>query len=61
MAEKIALNLSETAKLLGCSRNYLYNNILHTEGFPCVKIGGRIFVPVKELEHWLADRAAKGE
>ncbi|MBO4299938.1 MAG: helix-turn-helix domain-containing protein [Clostridia bacterium] len=50
--EKIAYSVSELGKALGIGRNNAYA-LIHREGFPAVRIGGRVIVPVKELEEWL--------
>jgi excisionase family DNA binding protein len=55
--EKIALNVSEVAELLGVSRPVVYQ-LIHREDFPAFKIGKRTLVPRLALEEW-ANRQKK--
>ncbi|MBR1456218.1 MAG: helix-turn-helix domain-containing protein [Oscillospiraceae bacterium] len=49
--EKVALNVSEAAELLGLSRTTVYE-LIHREDFPAFKIGARTVIPRKKLEEW---------
>jgi len=51
--EKLTLTVSETASLLGLSRNSAYQGVLTGE-IPHVKVGKRILIPRKALEELLA-------
>lgn len=55
--EKITLNVSEVAELLGVSRPVVYQ-LIHREDFPAFKIGKRTLVPRLALEEW-ANRQKK--
>lgn len=50
--ERMAISMPEAAKLLGLSKAKGYE-LAKMEGFPAVRIGGRILVSVKGLERWL--------
>ena len=50
--EKIALNITEAAEMLGISRNTMYRDLLHRQDFPAFKIGGRVLIPRSKLEAW---------
>jgi len=48
----IAVNVAEAARLVGVSRPTMAR-WTHIEGFPVVRIGGTVRIPVKGLEEWL--------
>lgn len=50
---KTCLNIKEMAKYLGVS-NYTAYQLVHSKGFPIIRIGRRMIIPVKELDIWLA-------
>lgn len=50
---KTCLNIKEMAKYLGVS-NYTAYQLVHTKGFPVIRLGRRMIIPVKELDIWLA-------
>ena len=50
---KTCLNIKEMGKYLGVS-NYTAYQLVHTKGFPVLRIGRRMLIPVKELDIWLA-------
>lgn len=54
--EKMALNVSEVAELLGISRPTVYA-LFRQDDFPVVQIGTRKVVPKAQLEQWLKDQA----
>lgn len=55
----LAISVEELGRRVNLSRCGAYR-LVRTEGFPAVRIGGRIVVPVRELEAWLAEQAKKG-
>ncbi len=55
-ATKIALSIDETAAALGVSRPTVYN-LLHRQGFPAFRVGGRTLVSVEGLREWVAAQA----
>ena len=56
----MALSVVEMGKRLNLSRDVSYR-LARSEGFPSVRIGGRIVIPVRELEGWLAAQVQKGQ
>lgn len=56
MQEKIALNVTETAEVLGVSRTVVYQ-LMHRDDFPSFKIGKRTLVPKAALEAWVNKQA----
>ena len=57
--EKFAMSVSETAAALGVSRPTDYS-LLHKQGFPAFRVGGRTLVSVDGLRAWVAAQAAAG-
>lgn len=55
--EKLAYNAKEAAATLGISLPTFYE-LSNRAGFPCVRIGRRIIVPVDSLRAWLAKEAS---
>lgn len=55
----MALSVIEMGRRLNLSRDIAYR-LARSQGFPAVRIGGRIVIPVRELEIWLAEQAKKG-
>ncbi len=51
--EKLTFTVSETAQLLGLSRNSAYQGVLTGE-IPYIKVGKRILIPRLALERMLA-------
>lgn len=49
--EKLLYSIPEAAEVLGISKSMAYN-LVHVEGFPIIKFGTRIMVPIKGLEEW---------
>ncbi len=47
------LNVKELAKYLGIGLNSAYQ-LVNSKGFPALKIGKRIVVPIERLEQWIA-------
>lgn len=56
MTEKILLNISETAEVLGLSRATVYNTLLSREDFPVVRLGGSVRVNREKLQQWVDER-----
>lgn len=54
----IVYNVSEAAEALGVSRNTMYE-LIHREGFPTVKVGGRRLISRELLSEWVKDQARK--
>ena len=46
------LNVKELAKYLGIGLNSAYQ-LVNSKGFPALKIGKRIVVPIEKLEQWV--------
>ncbi len=59
MNEKLLLSVGEAAEMLGVSRRLVYD-LIHAEGFPAVKLGGRRFIHRELLAEWMKARAQKG-
>lgn len=53
--EAICLSVPELAKRLGISRVGAYQ-LANSAGFPTVRIGRRLLVPVAALERWLEEQ-----
>lgn len=49
--EKISLNVSEAAKLLGISKN-LMSELIKSPDFPCIKFKRRIVINKNKLQDW---------
>lgn len=58
--KKITLSIEETAAALGVSRPTVYN-LLHKQGFPAFRVGGRTLVSAEGLQRWVALQAEGGE
>lgn len=50
------LSISEAAAALGISRPTVYQLIHADDGFPIIRVGGRVLIPVKQLREWLDER-----
>ena len=48
----LMLNVVQVASVLGISRAGAYE-LVHSEGFPTLKIGSRIVVPKDRLREWI--------
>lgn len=57
--EKRTYSVEEAAQVVGISARYMYD-LVKTEGFPVIRIGRRLLVPVKKLDQWLEEQAQKG-
>lgn len=56
MTEKLALSVTEAAEALGISRRSMYE-LLHQEGFPTLKVGGRRLISKELLAEWVRQQA----
>ena len=52
--QKKTYNVPEAAKVLGISTQKLYQ-LCKTEGFPVVRLGARLVIPICQLDSWLND------
>ena len=58
--QKNMVTLEEAAEMLSISRPTLYR-WMEINGFPAVKIGGCVRIPVEELRRWAADQVRGGD
>lgn len=54
----LMLNVVQVAAVLGISRAGAYE-LVHSEGFPALKIGSRIVVPKDRLREWIDANVAQ--
>ena len=54
----LMLNVVQVAAVLGISRAGAYE-LVHSEGFPTLKIGNRIVVPKDKLQEWIDANTAQ--
>ena len=54
MTDKATISVAEMAKALGVSNPVAYA-IVHTDGFPAMRIGRRIRIPVSAFEAWMEE------
>ena len=57
MAE-LTYSVTEAAEALGISRPSMYN-LIHTEGLPTLKVGGRRKISKELLSEWVKEQAKK--
>ncbi len=57
---KLTMSVDEMAAAIGISRPKAYE-LAHSDGFPVIRIGRRIRIPVTELEKWLERQATQTE
>lgn len=53
------MSARELEETLGLTRNGAYT-LLHTNGFPVVKVGSRLYAVRSEVDRWLKQEAEKG-
>lgn len=53
--EKLTVTVDEMAKIVGVSRPTAYE-LIHKEGFPTVRIGRRVVIPINSLKRWLEEQ-----
>jgi excisionase family DNA binding protein len=56
--EKICLNVTEVAEVLGVSRPTVYQ-LLRRADFPSFKVGNRTLVPKASLENWVINQSVE--
>ena len=54
----LMLNVVQVAAVLGISRAGAYE-LVHSEGFPALKIGSRIMIPKDKLREWIDTNTAQ--
>lgn len=52
--EKLTCTVEEMGQRLGVSRKTAYD-LSRSEGFPVLRIGRRVLIPLKQLEEWIAE------
>lgn len=57
--EKLTYSVGEAAAVLGVSKAKMYE-VIKSEGFPVIMLGGRRLVSVKGLERWVEKMADCG-
>ena len=58
MIERLAYSVEEAAASIGISDRKL-SDIIHSDNFPLVRIGGRNVIPVDGLRKWLEDNQGR--
>lgn len=56
---RITITPKEAAGMLGLSMTTMYK-LVHSEGFPSVRIGKKILVSVEGLKNWVNERSGTG-
>lgn len=56
--EKVVLTVDEVAQTLGIAKQNAYA-LAKSKGFPTVRIGKRMIVPVNEFYRWLSEQSGK--
>lgn len=59
MSERDFMTTQDVQAALGISKNKAYN-LVNSEGFPKLRLGRRIVVPVKQFEAWI-EKQTNGE
>lgn len=54
----LMLSVPEVAAVLGISQAGAYE-LVHTDGFPALKVGSRIVVPKEKFIEWINENTAK--
>ena len=49
-------NVAEAAQVIGISKPKMYQ-LCQVEGFPAVRLGARILIPIDMLDRWLSEQA----
>ena len=58
--EKLAVSIEEFAAMVGIGKTKAYA-LSKSKGFPTVRLGKRVVIPVKSLEKWLAEQEAQSK
>lgn len=56
MSEKAILSVAELASFLGVSKTVAYR-LAASEGFPVLRLGKRILIPMDGLTEWIATQS----
>lgn len=56
--EKMILTIEDLMRLLGIGRNKAYA-LMHSSGFPCMRVGRTYFITKKNLLKWLENNTGK--
>ncbi len=56
--DKRFYTMKELADLIPIGTNNLYN-LVHSEGFPAIKINRRIIIPIEAFNKWIQSSAGK--
>lgn len=56
--EKMTIGVDELATEMGISRPKAYE-LVNSDGFPIIRVGRRIRIPVSAFEHWLEVQASE--
>ena len=59
-SEKLVYNIGELAEVLGIGLPAA-RNMIHVQGFPALKVGGRYLIPKQALQRWLDNRAGSNQ
>ena len=54
--DKVVLSMAELAAVMGIGRSKAYE-LAHQSGFPMVRLGRRVVIPVEALKAWLEKQA----
>lgn len=57
--QRLAYTVKEAAAALGVSPRTVYD-LIHSSGFPCLRVGGRWKIPVEMLAEWVRQQAGGG-
>ena len=55
-SDKLVYSVPELAEVLGVGLPAA-RNMIHIQGFPALKVGGRYLIPKQALQRWLDNRA----
>lgn len=58
--DKLAYTVKEAAQAVGVSDRKM-RDLINITGFPVVRLGGRILIPIDPLRDWLKRKAENGE
>lgn len=58
--KKVVYNMTELPKVLGVGRSKAFE-LTRQPGFPTVRVGRRILVPVDALNEWLAEQVKNND
>lgn len=53
--DRLAISVEEFGQKMNLSRTKAYE-LSRSEGFPTIKVGGRILIPLAQLEEWTAQQ-----